>query len=506
MPSRSMTPLPGLFKPSPTRWEPRAIQKRGMRFLLEHHPGAGLLFDPGLGKTSCTLGAIKVLKKKGLRPKALVIAPIRVMAGVWPDEIAKWLDFQDLSYVVLHGPKKEQLLQQDVDLYLINPEGLDWLFNVTKVKEATGKKAIAVDLKRVRQCGFNLLVVDELTKFKNHASDRFKAMKQVLPLFPRRWGLTGTPAARYLEPLFGQVYVLDQGAALGRYITHYRAQFFDQGFDGFTYTAKDGAEEQIYARLANVALRADAKDHLDLPELVETQVVVDLPESARAVYHELENDLLALVGKKLITAKNSAVAAMKCRQVTAGAIYLEPGLGALGLPKGRTGREWVELHTAKLDAAEDLLEELQGSPAIVAYEFQHDYERLQARLGGKRPLPHIGRGVGLAEGKRVQDAWNAGDVPVLLAHAGSISHGLNLQHAGNHVLWYTLTWDYELYDQLIRRLLRQGSKHQRVFSHALVARGTIDEHVWASIAAKKDCQNRLFEALKRLQGTRSKKS
>src|SRR6185312_9409630 len=188
------------------------------KFLLEHHPGAGLLFDPGLGKTSCALGAVKVLKKKGLKPKVLVIAPIRVMATTWPDEIAKWLDFQDLSYVVLHGPRKEALLREDVDLYLINPEGLDWLLGVTKVKGVSGKKAIAVDLKRVRALGFNLLVVDELTKFKNHASDRFKALKQVLPLFHRRWGLTGTPAARYLEPLFGQVYVLDQGDALGRYI------------------------------------------------------------------------------------------------------------------------------------------------------------------------------------------------------------------------------------------------------------------------------------------------
>lgn len=487
-----------LFKPSPVRWTPRPIQKRGARFLLETHPGAGLLFDPGVGKTSSTLAAIKVLKKEGLKPKVLLIAPIRVMASVWPDEIAKWLDFNDITYTILHGDKKAERLKEDVDIYLINPEGLDWLLEPTKVKAGKGKKKIHVDVRRFKKLGFNILCIDELTKFKNHTSDRFKAIKQVLSTFSRRWGLTGTPAARYLEPLFGQMYILDQGSALGQYVTHFRMQFFDQGYDGFTYTAKEGAEQQIYARIAPITLRAAAEDHLEMPDLVENVIKVELPTEARRIYNELEKDLLVLVEKKLVTAKNSGVAAGKCRQVASGALYLEAGLGQrLGVRKGN--RPYMELHEAKLEACADLVEELQGTPVLIAYEFQHDYQRLQAYLGGKKPLPHIGKGVGLKEGKVIQDAWNAGEIPILLAHSQTISLGLNLQNAGNHIIWYTLTWDYEVYDQAVRRLRRQGSKHKRIFSHILTAENTIDEHVLASLHAKRDCQNELFKHLKRLQ-------
>ncbi len=499
MTSRSTTPQRELFKPLPQRWTPRPIQKKGMRRLLETQPGFGLLFDPGIGKTTTTLGAIKVLKREGLRPKVLVIAPIRVMVGVWPDELAKWLDFKDLTYTILHGKDKAVNLKLDVDLYLINPEGLDWLLEPTKVKGKSGKKKIGVDVRRFKQLGFNVLVVDELTKFKNHTSDRFKAIKQVLATFQRRWGLTGSVAANFLEPLFGQMYILDQGTALGQYVTHFRSQFFDTGYDGFTYTAKEGAEQQIYARISPITLRAAAEDHLEMPDLVENVIKVGLTPEARRVYAELEKDLIVEVQQKLVTAKNSGVAAMKLRQVAAGALYLEPGLGERLAFKRGGKREWLELHEAKLDACEDLVEELQGSPVIVTYEFRHDYERLQARLGGKRLLPHIGKGVKLAEGKAVQDAWNRGEVPVLLAHAQTIALGLNLQNAGNHLIWYTPTWDYEVYDQCVRRLRRQGSKHKRIFSHLLVAEGTIDEHVVASLRAKANCQNELFGALKKLQ-------
>lgn len=500
MTSRSTTPLPPLFKPSPERWRPHAIQKRGVRWLLERHPGAGLLFDPGLGKTSVTLAAIKLLKQQGLTPKALIVAPIRVMAVTWPDELAKWSDFAGLTYTILHGPKKEEALLEDVDIYLINPEGLDWLLQPTKVTGTGGKKKIGVDVARFKRFGFNLLVVDELTKFKNHTSDRFKTLKRVLPTFARRWGLTGSVAARYLEPLFGQIYVLDLGKALGEFVSHFRNQFFDQGYDGFTYTAKEGAEAAIYARLAPLALRADARDHLDLPELVENVIKITLPPEARRVYRELEKDLLVQVGEGLVTAKNTGVALGKCRQVASGALYLESGLGErLALKRHKGIREYYELHGAKLDAVEDVLNELQGTPVIIAYEFQHDYARLQARFGGKADLPHIGKGVTATQGRAVQAAWNAGEIPVLLAHTNSISHGLNLQNAGNHVIWFTLTWDYEAYDQLVRRVLRQGSKHKRVFSHLLIAEGTVEEHVLGSIHAKRDCQNNLFAAVKKLQ-------
>lgn len=502
MTSKSMMTLVPPSSPSSEPWVPRPIQRRGTRWLLERHPGAALLFDPGLGKTSCTLAAIKLLKAKGQRPKVLLIAPVRVMAMTWPDEIAKWTDFHGLTFTILHGPKKDDRLREDVDIYLINPEGLDWLLKPTVVR---GKKrsSVGVDAARFKRFGFTILVIDELTAFKNHTSIRFKALKAVLRTFQRRWGLTASPAANYLEPLFGQVYVLDEGRALGQYVTHWRDQFFETDYNGFSYTAKEGAEEAIYARLAPLALRADAQDHLELPELVENVVRVPLPAVAQRIYQSLETYLLVQVNAKAITAKNAAVASSKCRQVASGALYLEPALGELLTRLPRRGqREWVELHTAKLEACAELLAELQGAPTIVAYEFTHDYERLQQYLGDpkrQRWLPHIGKGVGLAEGRVVQDRWNRGEIPVLLAHSNSIARGLNLQHSGNHVIWFTQTWDYEIYDQLIRRLLRQGSKHKRVFSHILAAVGTVDELVLSAIHAKRDCQNNFFKGLQAWQ-------
>jgi SNF2 family DNA or RNA helicase len=465
-----------------------------VKFLLEH-AAAALFLDPGLGKTSITLAAIKLLKKKKLLSKVLLIAPLRVCHSVWPNEVTKWRDFNGLRVVVLHGPYKDDLLEEEADIYVINPEGLEWLLQVQKTKSAAGKTRVSVDLRRWKKLGFDTLVIDELSKFKHVNTNRFKSMKLVIHTFARRWGLTGSPASNGLLDLFGQCYMLDEGRSLGRYITHYRGTYFDQGYDGFSYTLKDGADQLIYERLRPLALRM-GDELLDMPKLVENNIFVTLPDNVVKIYEQLEDDLIAKLEEGVVTAKTAATASMKIRQVAAGGIYLDPDVITLvKLPTSK--KTWVDLHEAKLDALEELIEELQGSPLLVAYDFQHDLARIQKRFG--KDVPFIGGGVSVKKSTELEQAWNRGELPYLFGHPQSIAHGLNLQEVGQHVAWHTLTWDYELYDQFIRRVRRQGSKARRVFVHHILAEGTIDESILGALKMKRKGQNALFSALKGLK-------
>jgi SNF2 family DNA or RNA helicase len=466
-----------------------------VKFLLEHAASA-LFLDPGLGKTSITLAAIKLLKQKQVLDKVLLIAPLRVCYSVWPKEVDKWTDFGGIKVAVLHGPKKDEALKSEADVYVINPEGLDWLLQVKKTKTATGKTKVDVDLRRFKALGFDTLVVDELSKFKHTNTNRFKALKLVLNTFRRRWGLTGSPASNGLLDLFGQCFVLDQGRTLGPYISHYRMKYFVPSHDGFSWNIREGAEQEIYDRIRPLALRMAADDYLDMPTLIENNIRVDLPDSVMRVYDQLEEDLIAKLDSKVIVASTAAAASMKCRQVANGGIYLDPEVQALvKLPKSK--REWVNLHTEKVDALADLIEELQGSPLLVAYDFEHDLDRLREKLG--QDVPYIGGGVSAKRSAELEALWNAGKLPVLLGHPQAMAHGLNLQEMGNHVCWHSLTWDYELYDQFIRRVLRQGNKSKKVFCHHIMAKGTIDEAVLAAVKSKRKGQNALFDALKNLR-------
>lgn len=484
-----------LFKPSSKPWQPHAYQKKAVKFLLEHAASA-LFLDPGLGKTSITLAAIKLLKQKKVLDKVLLIAPLRVCYSVWPKEVEKWQDFHGLKVQVLHGSKKDEALKADADVYVINPEGLEWLLQVKKTKTATGKTKVDVDLRRWKALGFDTLVVDELSKFKHTNTNRFKALKLVLGTFRRRWGLTGSPASNGLLDLFGQCFVLDQGRTLGPYISHYRMKYFVPSHDGFSWNIREGAEDEIYERLAPLALRMAADDYLDMPTLIENNIRIDLPNDVMQVYDRLENDLIAKLGGGVVVASNAAAASMKCRQVANGGIYLDPEVEALvKLPKSK--REWANLHFEKVDALAELIEELQGSPLLVAYDFEHDLDRLRERLG--QDVPYIGGGVNAKRSAELEKAWNAGQLPVLLGHPQAMAHGLNLQEMGHHVCWHSLTWDYELYDQFIRRVLRQGNKSKKVFVHHIIARGTVDEVVLAAVKSKRRGQNALFDALKKLR-------
>lgn len=482
----------------PKPWTPHGYMKKAVKFLLEH-ACAALFLDPGLGKTSITLAAITMLIRRKLINKVLIVAPLRVAGSTWPREIKKWTDFRGLRYVILHGRDKDKLLHEDADIFIINFEGLEWLLDVTKVKGKNKKIKVIVDVKRFKKLGFDTLVVDELSKLKNTDTVRFKAVKQILHTFSRRWGLTGSPAANGLLDLFGQAYVIDMGNALGQYITHYRTEYFVPNRDGYNWDLAEGSEQRIYRALAPLVLRMSASDYLELPREIPNTIFVDLPPEARRVYDELEKDLITAIENGEVVAANSAVASGKCRQVASGGVYLTPDVTELIKPGKRT-REYAFLHHEKTDALCDLIDELQGSPILVGYDFGHDLTRIRERLGD---VPYIGGGVSLKRSRELEKQWNAGKLPYLFAHPTSIAHGLNLQESAHHIGWYTLTWNYEEYDQFIRRVLRQGNTSERVFVHHLIARDTVDEYaVLPALGRKRRGQNALFEGLKELQRRR----
>jgi len=493
--------MSNIFAPVPVPWVPKKYQKTAVKFLLEH-AAAALFLDPGLGKTSISLAAIKVLLKMKLTHKILLIAPLRVIQLVWPAELQKWEDFGKLRMVTLHGPHKNELLKEDADIYLINPEGLEWLLQVEKTKSAKkGRVSVKVDMKRWKKLGFDHLVIDELTRFKHGTTARFKALREVVPTFARRWGLTGSPAANGLMDLFGQCYILDEGRSLGPYITHYRQKYFLPSYDGFSWDLREGADIEIYERIKPLALRIGAEGNIDMPKLHPNPIYVDLPDDARRVYDELEDDLISQLDDRVVTAATAAVASMKCRQVANGGVFLAPELDGL-IKKKLRKREWVDLHHEKANAVADLVEELQGSPLLVAYDFEHDLDRLRQVLG--KDVPYLGGGVTGKRAKELEGLWNAGKLPVLLGHPQTVSLGLNLQQAGHHVCWHSLTWNYEDYDQFIRRVWRQGNDAKRVFVHHIIARDTIDEQIIGALHSKKRGQDALFVALQELRRVRRK--
>lgn len=475
----------------PKKWVPHSYQKKAVKFLLEH--GAAALFlDPGLGKTSITLYAFNALKKAKTANKMLVIAPLRVCYQVWPAEVEEWEQMSGLRVAVLHGPRKEERLLEDADIYVINPEGLEWLIF------GSGKKDRKYDRKRWQSLGFDTLVIDELTKFKNPSGSRFKALKLVLDTFNRRWGLTGTPAPNGLLDLFGQCYVLDGGHALGRFITHYRNEYFRPlDPNGWKWALQKGADERIYERLKPLALRMAAEDYLELPERNDIRIFVQLPDKAMRLYEQMEEDLLALYDKQLITAGNGGAASMKCRQICNGALYVDDDIASK--VKGKK-RSVLTVHDAKLDALEELVNELQGEQLLVAYEFNHDLERLMARFP---KATFIGKGVTPAQGKKIEDAWNRGEIDLLFGQPASMGHGGNFQKSNAaHVCWFGQFWDYELYDQFIKRILRQGNKAKRVFNYHIVAKDTVDEVVYYDKIRKARNQGALFDALTSLRTKR----
>lgn len=491
MKSKSTPLLTEPFPPSSKPWIPHGYQRASVKYLLEHAAGA-LFLDPGLGKTACTFGALKVLFKKGLASKVLVLAPRIACYDVWPVELQKWTDFHGFKMVVLHGKDKDERLHEDADIFVINPEGLEWLLQYTKSKTPKGKTKIDLDIRRWKNLGFDTLVFDELSLYKYTNTNRFKALKLILHTFARRWGLTGSPAANGLMDLFGQCFMLDQGRTLGPYVSHYQREYFVKGYDGFSWVLKEGSEQKIYKRLRPLALRV-SDDVLDMPKLIENHIKVMLPEDVYRTYLQVENDMFSRLDKNTVTAANAAVASGKCSQIANGGVFVDQEVIALvKLPISQ--REWVNLHDAKTEALAGLIRELQGQPLLVAYDYEHDLDRLQKLLGDK--VPYIGGGVSHKRVSQLVSQWNSGKLDVLLGHPQSMARSVNLQECGKHIAWHSMTWNYELYDQYIRRIRRQGNKSRRVFCHHIIAAGTVDEVKLDALRAKARGQQALFKALK----------
>jgi len=482
--SKFMTQSRARSKPSEKEsWKPHKYQGKALRFILERL-SAALFLDPGLGKTSIVYAAVKVLKNQGLHQGTLVVAPRRPAVMVWPAEQRRWKEFEGISVGLVHGARREQVWAEQHDVYVVTYDGLKWL-----IKTGHLKKALRAN--KIRN-----LVIDELSKVKNTGTERFKTLSPYLARFDRRWGLTGSPAANGLLDLFGECYALDLGRSLGKFVTHYRFQYFDAYGDQMhpQFSPKPGAEEAIFARIANLAIRIDAKDHLTLPKLIEHPIKIDLPEKARAKYEFMEAEFFMEMEGQLFTADGAAALSMKCRQLASGALYEDRVDPETGIP--RSGKRRYEiLHDEKLDALEDLIEELQGQQIFIGYYFGHDRERILDRLGADTPC--IGGGTSDKKALEIEEAWNNGWITELMGHPSSVGHGLNFQRSSaGHIAIFSPTWSYEDYDQFIRRLLRQGNKALRIMLHQFMAAGTVDEVLYSAMHRKGALQNRLHDALK----------
>lgn len=427
-----------------------------------------------------------MLKNEGMFGGAIVVAPLRPATSTWPDEARDWVDFNHLDVVVLHGKDKDRLVKEKHEVYIINYEGLAWLINSGHLKALLKNKWV------------DTLVFDELSKMKNASKKaiRRKLLWNYLPKFARRWGLTGSPASNGLMNLFGQINVLDLGAAFGPYITHYRNMFFTQ-INEWDYVIKEGAADLIYARIAPIALRMELGSGVKLPAIEHNIIKVELPPEARKVYDQMEEEMLAVLSGDIITAATAGAVYGKCCQIATGAVFKAVVDPITGEPLAKNGkREWYNVHDEKLDALEELIEELQGQQVLIAYWFQHDLEKLRKRFGAK--TPYIGSGASVKEAKRAEAAWNAGDLPYMFGHPASMAHGLNFQKSSaHHVAWYTPTSDYELTDQFIRRLRRRGNRAKTVWSHYFVAARTVE--TWGILPShrrKEGEQGNLFSALR----------
>lgn len=456
-------------------WTPRSYQERAVRLGVSQ-ACAGFLLRPGMGKTTISYAIIKILKSKGLIKRTLVIAPLRVVYNVWPKQKNDWLEFADLRVHILHGKDRVKNLRNlDGDIYCINPEGLEWL----------DKPEL---LAWIRE-HFDVLIVDESTKFKNTGTERFRRLKSFIKYFKRRYILTGTFTPNGLLDLFGQVYLLDEGAALGRYITQYKTKYFyPTDYMGYNLAPHPWALEEIAKKIEPLTLVLDREGNLEMPELLFNDIEVDLPPAAREQYQQMERHMLATLETELVVAANAAVATSKCRQIANGCLFTNAGDGT-----------WTDVHDAKIDALKDLVEQLSGESVLVVYEFKPDLEKL------RKAFPNA---VLLTGGNATQDAKNismfsSGFVQMGLGQFTSISLGIDgLQNKCRNVVMFGLTWNLQDYSQTIDRIWRQGQKADTVIVHRIIAKETVDSRVLQVLNDKDATQNNFLSLLKRMKGDR----
>ena len=455
-------------------WNPHAYQLRAIEFLKETGCG-NLWLDPGLGKTSITLAAACEYFEFDPRPM-LVIAPLRPANEVWPREIKKWSNFRHLRYTVLHGPDKDLRFSRmmDKNVVIINYDGLQWL-----IKKLNGRNP------------FGIIALDESPAIKNPSTKRYECVEKLARQIPRRWLLTGTPASNSLMDLFSPQSIVDKGATFGKWFTNFRNTYFEQPA-AFKWVTKPGAEELIYEKMATSTLRLAATDYLDMPELIENDVFVELPPEARLAYDKLEKECIVSFLEGNVSAVNSAVSVMKLQQIANGAAYLDAEMPNDGDVAPTFTRKTQHIHDAKTEAALELVEEIGGKGVLIAFHYQHDYQRLKKAFPD---APAIKSGLRPDELTKVINGWNAGKHPVLLVHAQSAGHGLNLQEFGVSVIWYSNTYSRDLYDQLIARVYRQGQQSKFIVVHRIIALNTIDHAIVGALQQKGITQESLFRGV-----------
>lgn len=441
------------------KYKPHNYQQFATDFILNQSICC-LMLDMGLGKTVITLTALWQLALDSFDvSRVLVIAPKRVAEDTWPKELAKWEHLTGLTSSLVLGSAAERkaALQRKAFLYIINRENVAWL-----VKN--------------HYWDFDMVVIDELSSFKSNKAERFKAMKKVRPMVTRIVGLTGTPAPNTLLDLWPQMYLMDMGQRLGRFIGGFRDRFFLPDKRNreiiYSYKPREGAEDAIYALISDICISMKAADYLDMPERIDNRIEVSMSPKERKLYDDFQKDMVLSIDDEELDAANAAALSNKLLQMANGAVYGED-------------KKIIPIHDRKLDALEDLVEAANGKPLLVAYWYKHDLQRIKARFKNARCIDTA---------KDIDD-WNAGKIPLALIHPASAGHGLNLQDGGCTIVWFGLTWSLELYQQLNARLWRQGQKHTVVIHH-IVTKGTHDEDVMWALENKDTRQSALIEAVR----------
>lgn len=429
-------------------------------------PATGLFLDMGLGKTVITLSAVRELKfNRFAVSKVLVVAPKKVAESTWSKEIDKWEHLKILSVSLILGSQTKRInaVNTPADIYVINRENIPWL----------------VDYHR-NQWPYDMVVIDEFSSFKNHKAKRFKSLSMIRPRIKRIVGLTGTPAPNGLLDLWAQVYLLDGGQRLGKFITHFREIYFEPDQRSrdriYSYAPKEGADDKIKNLIEDICISMKAEDYLELPDITYNTIRVSLDKKAEKAYKQLERDMLLQIDDQTIDAGSAAVLTNKLLQLCNGAIYDE-------------NRNIIPIHNCKLETFIELVEGLNGNPALVFYNFQHDKERI------KKVLSKMNLRVRDLKTPQDETDWNNREIDILLAHPASAAYGLNLQQGGNHVIWFGLNWSLELYQQANKRLHRQGQTEKVIVHHLAVAEG-VDGDVLNTLAGKETTQEQLLLALK----------
>lgn len=466
------------------KWIPHNYQLTALSRILMNRRLA-LFLDPGLGKTSILLAAMKILTALGKVKGVLIIAPLRVTYSVWPSEIEKWLNFHNLKYTIIHDESKNTIWDKNVDVFVTNPESLKWIHDELHKGLTAGKKP-----------PFNTLILDESTKFKSHDSKRFQYLCNMLPLFNRRHIATGTPCARSLMDLWAQFYILDEGKTLGNNFIKFRDEFFESNdWNKYDYQLKDFSEMMIQQRIAPMVVEMSAKDHLKMPELIDNYIDVGLSKQAMTRYKQMEKDYFLELDGLEASADQAAQVVMKCQQIANGRVYedIPKDLTEAQEKVFRKTRKVIDIHQHKIDALSDLVDELNGKPLLCAYHFKHDLDSIFKRFG---KVPNIGAGVSPKQTEIIKNKWNNGEIQLLVANPKSMSHGLNLQECGNDVAFYSNLWSLEDKIQFIARIWRQGVKGSYVRVHHLCAKGTIDDMIISRSKQKATVQQDLRTAIK----------